>query len=192
MSLNPRHKSGRPVPSRKQTLAPISTRHNPFSILVRQLFQWYRNSLDTGTGVYYNIHDQRPDHNLDDNLYQTGSNTSRNVININNYRQTANLDRLSARNSGSHPSSLRPTRSRGLGSPNRLARIQLPTRRSIADRLQRTLSACIAFTLGPLLPDRQRPDTMGRSVSEHRSRSESLRRIREATLDTLNRGGGWR
>lgn len=190
MSLNPRHQSGRPIVYRKQTLAPISTRHNPLSTLHRRLFQWYRNSLDTGTSIYYNIHDPRPDNN--DNLYPNTSITSRNVINFDNYRQTASLERLSSRDSGTHPSALRSTRSGRLGSRHRVARIKLPTRRSLADWLQRTLSACIAFTLGPLLSDRQRPDTMEQSISEHRRRSESLRRIRETTLDSLDRGGGWR
>ena len=190
MSLNPRHKSGRPVPSRKQTLAPISTRHNPFSILVRQLFP--TTTRDTGTGVYYNIHDQRPDHNLDDNLYRNASITSRNVININNYRQTASLERLSARNSGSHPSTLRPTRSRRLGSRNSLAREQLSARRSLANRLQRTLPTRSSSPQWAVLSDWFRPDPVGQSISEHQSRSESLRRLRQTTLDTLNRGGGWR
>jgi hypothetical protein len=67
-----------------------------------------------------------------------------------------------------------------------MEREQLPTRRSFSDRLQRTLSACIAFTLGPVLSDRLRPESMGRSVSEHQSRSESLRRIRQTTLDSLD------
>ena len=190
MSLNPRHKSGRPILDRKQTLAPISTRHNPLSTLHRRLFHWYRNSLDTGTSIYYNIHEPRPDNN--DNLYPNTSIASRNVINFDNYRQTANLDRLSSRDRGTHPSTLRSTRSRGLGGRNRVAREQLSARRSLADWLQRTLSACIAFTLGPVLSDRQRPDTMGRSISEHKSRSESLRRIRQTTLDSLNDYGGWR
>ena len=182
MSLDPSHQSGRPVPFRKQTLAPISTRHNPFSILVRQLFP--TANRDTGKGIYYNIHDERPDNH--DNLYRNASITSRNVINFDNYRKTTSLERLSARNSGSHPSTLRPSRSGRLGGRDRMARGKLSARRSLANRLQRTLSACIAFTLGPLLPDRQRPDTMGQSIGEHRSRSESLRRIRETTLDTVD------
>ena len=183
MSLDPRHNSGRPIVYRKQTLAPISPRHNPFSILVRQLFP--TTTRNTGQGIFYNIHDQRPD-NLNDNLYRNASITSCNVINFDNYRKTTSLERMSARNSGSHPSTLRPSRSGRLGGRDRMARVKLSARRSLANRLQRTLSACIAFTLGPLLPDRQRPDTMGQSIGEHRSRSESLRRIRETTLDTVD------
>ena len=182
MSLNPRHKSGRPILDRKQTLAPISPRHNPLHILLCQLFP--SPTRDTGKGIYYNIHDQRPD---DDNSYRNASNRSRNVINFDDYRKTTSLERMSARDSGSHPSALRSSGSRRLGSRYRMARIQLPTRRSLADRLQRTLSACIAFTLGPLLSDRQRPEPMGRSISEHQSRSESLRRIRQTALDSLGR-----
>jgi hypothetical protein len=190
MSLNPRHKSGRPILDRKQTLAPISTRHNLHAVPIRQLFQWYRNSLDTGTSVYYNIHDPRPDN--DDNLYRNDSITSRNVINFDNYRKTANLERLSARNSGSHPSTLRPTRSRRLGSRNSLAREQLSARRRLTDRLQRTISTRSSSPRWAVLSDWFRPDPVGQSISEYQSRSESLRRIRETTLDTLNRGGGWR
>jgi hypothetical protein len=190
MSLNPRHTGGRPILDRKQTLAPISTRHNRFSVPIRWLFQSVRNNLDTGTSIYYNIHDPRPD--LDDNLYRNASITSRNVINFDDYRARTSSDRMSARNSGSHPSTLRPTRSRRLGSSDRMARIKLSARRSVTDRLQRTLSACIAFTLGPLLPDRFGSEQMERSVSEYRSRSESLRRIRQTTLDSLNNYGGWR
>ena len=187
MSLNPRHKSGRPVPSRKQTLAPISPRHNRFAVPIRRLFQYYRNKLDTGTSVHYNIHDPRPDNNLDDNLYRNASITSRNVINFDDYRQTANLERLSARNSGSHPSTLRPTRSRRLGSPDRMARVKLSARRSLTNRLQRTVPAGAPAPRWALLSDRLRPDTMGRSISEHQSRSESLRRLRQTALDSLDR-----
>lgn len=185
MSLTPSHKSGRPIVYRKQTLADSHSRHNPFSILLRQLFP--TDSRDTGKGIYYNIHEPRLDDHLDDNSYRNASNRSRNVINFTDYRQTANLERLSARDSGSHPSLLRSVRSRRLGSRNRMEREQLPTRRSLTDRLQRLISDCIAFTLGPLLPDRLRPDSMVRSVSEHQSRSESLRRIRQTTLDSLDR-----
>ena len=184
MSLNPRHKSGRPILDRKQTLAPISPRHNPFSILVRQLFP--TASRDTGKGIYYNIHDERPD-NLDDNLYRTASNTSRNVINFDDYRKTTSLDRMSARNSGSHPSSLRSTGSRRLGSPDRMAREQLSARRSLTDRLQRTVPAGAAAPRWAVLSDRLRSEPMGRSIGEHQSRSESLRRIRQTTLDSLDR-----
>jgi hypothetical protein len=182
MSLNPRHKSGRPILDRKQTLVPISTRHNPLSILVRQLFP--TANRDTGTGIYYNIHDPRPDNN--DNLYSNASVTSRNVVNFDDYRKTTSLDRLSARDSGSHPSLLRSSGSGRLGSPDRMARVKLSTRSRISDRLQRTLSACIAIALGPLLSDRLRSDPMGRSIGEHQSRSESLRRIRQEALDSLN------
>lgn len=190
MSLDPSHKSGRPIVYRKQTLALNSTRHNPLSILIRQLFP--TESRNTGKDIYYNIFDDRPDNNFNDNLYRNASNRSCNVINFTAYRQAASLERLSARDSGSHPSTFRSARSRRLGGRNRMEREQLPTRRSLSDFLQRNLSACIAFTLGPVLSDRQRPDTMGRSISEHKSRSESLRRIRQTTMDTLNRGGGWR
>ena len=183
MSLNPRHQSGRPILDRKQTIAPISTRHNPLHILVRQLFP--TATRDTGKGIYYNIFDQRPDN--DDNLYRNATITSLNVINFDDYRTRTSSERLSARNSGSHPSSLRSTGSRRLGSRNRLAREQLPARRSLTDRLQRTVSAGASATRWALLSDRLRPDTMGRSISEHQSRSESLRRLRETTLDSLNR-----
>lgn len=181
MSLDPRHQSGSPIPDRKQTLAPISTRHNPLYILVRQLFP--TKSRNTGKGIYYNIFEGRP---VDDNLYRSASNTPHNVINFDDYRRTLASDRLSARDSGTHPSSLRSARSRRLGRTDRMAREQLSTGRSLADRLQRTLSACITFTLGPLLSDRLRPDSMGRSVGEHQSRSESLRRIRETALESLD------
>ena len=190
MSLNPRHQSGRPILDRKQTLALISTRHNRFSVPIRWLFHYYRNSLDTGTSIYYNIHDPRPD--LDDNLYRNASITSRNVVNFDDYRKTANHDRLSARDSGSHPSTFRSSGSGRLGSRNRMARIKLSARRSLTDRLQGTLSACVAFTLGPLLPYRNGSEQMERSISEYRRRSESIRRIRETTLDSLNDHGGWR
>ena len=185
MSLTPCHQSGRPIPSRKQPLADSYSRHNPFSILVRQLFP--SASRNTGTGIYYNIFDDRPDNDDDRNLYRNATIASRNVINFYDYRTRTSSDRMSARDSGSHPSALRSSGSRRLGSPDRMARIQLPTRRSLTDRLQGTLSACIAFTLGPLLSDRQRPDTVERSIGEHQSRSESLRRIRQTTLDTLDR-----
>jgi len=182
MSLDPRHQSGRPILDRKQTLATSHPRHNPLRILLCQLFP--TANRDTGKGIYYNIHDPRPDNH--DNSYRNASNTSHNIINFNDYRKTTSLNRLSARDSGSHPSTLRSSRSRRLGSADRMARVKLSARRSVANRLQGTLSACIAFTLGPLLSDRFRSDTMGRSVSEHQSRSESLRRIRQTALDSLN------
>lgn len=185
MSLTPRHKSGRPILDRKQTLADSHSRHNPFSILLRQLFP--TDSRDTGKGIYYNIHEPRLDDHLDDNSYRNASNRSRNVINFDDYRKTTSLDRMSARDSGSHPSTLRSSGSRRLGSRNRMARVKLSTRRSLANRLQGTLSACITFALGPVLSDRQRPDTMVRSIGEHQSRSESLRRIRQEALDSLDR-----
>jgi len=179
MSLTPSHQSGRPIPDRKQTLADSYSRHNPFSILVRQLFP--SGSRNTGTGIYYNIFDDRPD-----NLYRNATIASRNVVNFDDYRTRTSSQRLSARDSGSHPSSLRSSGSGRLGCPDRMAREQLPERRRQPDRLQRTLSACIAIALGPLLSDRLRPDTMGRSIGEHQSRSESLRRIRQEALDSLN------
>ena len=182
MSLTPRHQSGRPILDRKQTLADSHSRHNPFSILLRQLFP--TANRDTGKGIYYNIHDPRPDN--DDNSYRNASITSRNVVNFDDYRTRTSSQRLSARDSGSHPSSLRSSGSGRLGSPDRMAREQLPERRRQPDRLQRTLSACIAIALGPLLSDRLRSDPMGRSIGEHQSRSESLRRIRQEALDSLN------
>jgi len=182
MSLDPRHQSGRPILDRKQTLADSYSRHNPLRILLCQLFP--SASRDTGTGIYYNIHDPRPDNH--DNSDQNGGITSRNVINFNDYWKTTSLDRMSARDSGSHPSLLRSSGSRRLGSADRMARVKLSARRSLSDRLQRIVSACIAFTLGPLLSDRLRSDTMGRSIGEHQSRSESLRRIRQTALDSLN------
>ena len=183
MSLTPRHLGGRPILDRKQTLATSQPRHNPFSILLCQLFP--SASRNTGTGIYYNIFDNRPDNY--DNLYRTASNTSSNVVNFDDYRKTRSLERMSARDSGSHPSALRSSGSRRLGSADRMARISMPTRSRQPDWLQRTLSTCIAITLGPLLPDRQQPDTMGRSISEHQSRSESLQRLRQTTLDSLDR-----
>ena len=183
MSLNPRHKSGRPILDRKQTLAPISTRHNPFPVPIRRLFP--TASRNTGSGIYYNIHDPRPDNN--DNLYRTASDRSGNVINFDDYRKTRSLDRMSARDSGSHPSSLRSSGSRRLGSPDRMERIKLSARRSLANRLQGTVSAGASATRWALLSDRLRPDPVGRSISEHQSRSESLRRLRETTLDSLDR-----
>ena len=188
MSLTPRHQSGRPILDRKQTLADSHSRHNPFSILLRQLFP--TANRDTGKGIYYNIHEPRLDDN--DNLYRNASVTSHNVVNFDDYRARTSSDRLSARDSGSHPSALRSSRSRRLGSADRMARIKLSARSRISDRLQRTLSACIAIALGPLLSDRFRSDPMGRSIGEHQSRSESLRRIRQTTLDSLNNYGGWR
>ena len=185
MSLDPSHQSGRPIVYRKQTLAPISPRHNPLHILICQLFP--TATRNTGQGIYYNIHDQRPDNHLDNNLYRNTSKTSHNIINFDDYRKTTSLERLSSRDSGSHPSALRSSGSRRLGSPDRMARIQLPARRRQSDRLQRLISACVTFTLGPVLSDRLRPDTMGRSISKYQSRSESLRRIRETTLDSLDR-----
>ena len=182
MSLTPRHQSGRPILDRKQTLADSHSRHNPFSILLRQLFP--TANRDTGKGIYYNIHEPRLDN--DDNSYRNASIASRNVVNFDDYRTRTSSQRLSARDSGSHPSSLRSSGSGRLGSPDRMAREQLPERRRQPDRLQRTLSACIAIALGPLLSDRLRPDTMGRSIGEHQSRSESLRRIRQEALDSLN------
>lgn len=184
MSLNPRHKSGRPIVYRKQTLAPISPRHNPFSILIRQLFP--TESRNTGKDIYYNIFDDRPDNNLNNNLYRNASNRSRNVINFTAYRQAASLERLSSRDSGSHPSTFRSARSRRLGSPNRMEREQLPTRRSLSDWLQGTIPDRVAVALGLVLEDRIDTRSMGRSVSEHKSRSESLRRIRQTTLDSLD------
>jgi len=183
MSLDPRHQSGRPILDRKQTLADSHSRHNPLRILLCQLFP--TANRDTGKGIYYNIHDPRPDNH--DNSYRNASNPSHNVINFNDYRKTISLDRLSARDSGSHPSTLRSSGSRRLGSRDRMARVKLSARRSQPDRLQRIVSACIAFTLGPLLSDRLRSEQMGRSIGEHQSRSESLRRIRQTTLDSLNR-----
>jgi hypothetical protein len=188
MSLTPRHPSGRPVPSRKQTLASISTRHNPLRILICQLFP--TESRDTGTGIYYNIHDPRPDNN--DNLYRNASITSRNVVNFDDYRKTTNLDRMSARDSGSHPSALRPSGSGRLGRPDRMARIKLSAERRQSDRLQRLISACVTSPRWAVLSDRFRPESMGRSICEHQSRSESLRRVRQTALDSLNDYGGWR
>jgi hypothetical protein len=95
---------------------------------------------------------------------------------------------MSARDSGSHPSALRSSGSGRLGSPNRMERIQLSARRSVTNRLQRTVSAGASAARWAVLSDRFRPDTMGRSVSEHQSRSESLRRIRQTALDSLNNG----
>ena len=184
MSLNPRHQSGRPILDRKQTLADSHSRHNPFSILLRQLFP--TANRDTGKGIYYNIHEPRPDNNLDDNSDSTASNTSRNVVNFDDYRKATSLDRLSARDSGSHPSVFRSSGSRRLGSPDRMAREQLSARRSLTNRLQGTVSAGASAARWALLSDRLRPDTMGRSIGEHQSRSESLRRIRQTALDSLN------
>lgn len=183
MSLTPSHQSGRPVPSRKQPLADSYSRHNPFSILVRQLFP--SASRNTGEGIYYNIFDQRPDNN--DNLYRTASDRSRNVINFDDYRTRTSSERLSARDSGTHPSLLRSSGSRRLGRRYRMAREQLSARRSLANRLQGTLSARIAITRRSVLSDRFHSDPVGRSISEHQSRSESLRRLRQTTLDSLNR-----
>ena len=186
MSLNPRHQSGRPILDRKQTLAPISTRHNRFSVPIRWLFHYYRNSLDTGTSIYYNIHDPRPDNNVDDNSYRTASITSRNVINFDDYRARTSSDRMSARDSGTHPSALRSSGSGRLGSADRMARIKLSARRSVTNKLQGPVSAGASVARWALLSDRLRPDTMGRSIGEHQSRSESLRRIRQEALDSLN------
>ena len=183
MSLDPRHNSGRPIVYRKQTLAPISPRHNPLRILLRQLFP--TANRDTGKGIYYNIHDNRPD-DLYDNSYRNASNRSHNIINFDNYRKTTSLERLSARNSGSHPSALRPTRSRRLGGSDRMERVKLSARRSLANFLQGPLPTRSALTQRSVLSDRFRSEPMGRSVSEHQSRSESLRRIRQTTLDTLD------
>ena len=184
MSLTPRHQSGRPILDRKQTLADSHSRHNPFRIILCQLFP--TANRDTGKGIYYNIHEPRLDNNLDDNSDSNASIASRNVVNFDDYRKTTSLDRLSARDSGSHPSALRSSRSGRLGSPDRMARIKLSARSRVSDRLQRIVSACIAFALGPLLSDRLRSDPMGRSIGEHQSRSESLRRIRQEALDSLN------
>ena len=183
MSLTPSHQSGRPILDRKQTLAPISTRHNPLHILLCQLFP--TATRDTGSGIYYNIFDERPDN--DDNLYRTASDRSRNVINFDDYRTRTSSERLSARDSGSHPSLLRSSGSRRLGRRYRMAREQLSARRSLANRLQGTLSARIAITRRSVLSDRFHSDPVGRSISEHQSRSESLRRVRQTTLDSLNR-----
>ena len=186
MSLTPRHQSGSPVPSRKQTLADSYSLHNPFSILVRQLFP--SASRNTGEGIYYNIHEARPDNDLDDdrNLYRNTTITYRNVINFDDYRTRTSSQRMSARDSGSHPSALRSSGSRRLGRPDRMAREQLSARRRLARILFWNLPVGASLTLGPLLSDRLRPDTMGRSISEHQSRSESLRRIRQEALDSLN------
>jgi hypothetical protein len=185
MSLTPRHLGGRPVPSRKQTLADSYPRHKPLSILLRQMFP--TATRDTGKGIYYNIFDNRPDDNLDDNSYRNASNRSRNVINFDDYRARTSSDRMSARDSGSHPSALRSSGSGRLGRTDRMARVKLSARRSLANRLQRTVSAGASAARWALLSDRLRPDTMGRSVSEHQSRSESLRRIRQTTLESLDR-----
>jgi hypothetical protein len=190
MSLDPSHQSGRPVPSRKQTVAPISTRHNPLRILICQLFP--SATRDTGKGIYYNIFNDGSDNNFDDNPYRTASHTSDNVINFDDYRAHTSSQRLSARDTGSHPSTLRSPGSRRLGSADRMARESLPTERRQSDRLQRLISACVTSPRWAVLSDRFRSDTMGRSISEHQSRSESLRRIRQATLDSLNDYGGWR
>ena len=183
MSLTPRHQSGRPVPSRKQTLADSHSRHNPLRILLCQLFP--TANRDTGKGIYYNIFDNRPDEI--DNSDRNASITSRNVINFDDYRKTTSLDRMSARDSGSHPSALRSSGSGRLGRPDRMARIKLSARRSVTNRLQGPVPVGASSPRWAVLSDRLRPDTMGRSVSEHQSRSESLRRIRQTTLDSLDR-----
>ena len=185
MSLTPRHQSGRPVPSRKQPLADSYSRHNPFSILVRQLFP--SGSRNTGEGIYYNIFDDRPDNDLD-NLYRNATIAYRNVINFDDYRSRTSSQRMSARDSGSHPSALRSSGSRRLGSPDRMAREQLPTRRSQPDRLLFTDAA-----RSPSPSRTLRSSWISRLVrkpiqpgSQHQSSSLALQRLRETTLDSLN------
>ena len=178
MSLTPRHPSGRPIVDRKQTLATSQPRHNPFRVLLCQLFP--SASRNTGTGIYYNIHD-------DHNLYPNGGNRSRNVVNFDDYRTHTSSQRLSARDSGSHPSTLRSSRSRRLGRRYRMARIKLPTRRSLSGLLFWCLPARSSSPRRSVLSDRLHSDPVGRSISEHQSRSESLRRIRQEALDSLNR-----
>jgi hypothetical protein len=186
MSLNPRHQSGRPILDRKQTLADSHSRHNPFSILLRQLFP--TANRDTGKGIYYNIHEPRPDNNLDDNSDSTASNTSRNVVNFDDYRKATSLNRLSARDSGSHPSVFRSSGSRRLGSRNRMARISMSARSRLTDGLlfaDATRSPSASRTLRSSWISRlvRKPIQPG---SKHQSSSLALRRIREATLDSLN------
>jgi len=184
MSLDPRHQSGRPILDRKQTLADSYSRHNPLRILLCQLFP--TATRDTGKGIYYNIHDPRPDNH--DNSYRNASITSPNVINFDDYRKTTSLDRLSARDTGSHPSLLRSSRSRRLGSPDRMARIQLSTRRSLSERMFQCHadgSSSASRTLRSSRISRlvRKPIQPG---SEHQSSSLALQRIRQTTLDSLN------
>jgi len=184
MSLDPRHQSGRPILDRKQTLADSHSRHNPFSILLCQLFP--TANRDTGKGIYYNIHDPRPDNN--NNSDQNGGITSRNVINFNDYRKTTSLDRLSARDSGSHPSLLRSSGSRRLGSADRMARISMSARSRLKNGV-----LFAAATRSPSASRTLRSSRISRLVrkpiqpgSEHQSRSLALQRIRQTALDSLN------
>ena len=184
MSLTPRHQSGRPILDRKQTLADSHSRHNPFRIILCQLFP--TANRDTGKGIYYNIHDPRPDN--DDNSYRNASIASRNVVNFDDYRKTTSLDRLSARDSGSHPSALRSSRSGRLGSPDRMARIKLSARSRVSDRLlfaDATRSPSASRTLRSSWISRlvRKPIQPG---SKHQSSSLALRRIRQEALDSLN------
>jgi len=184
MSLDPRHQSGRPVPSRKQTLADSYSRHNPLRILLCQLFP--TATRDTGNGIYYNIHDRRPDNH--DNSYRNASNTSHNVINFDDYRKTTNHDRMSARDSGSHPSALRSARSRRLGRTDRMARVKLSARRSVSERMFQCHadgSSSASRTLRSSRISRlvRKPIQPG---SEHQSSSLALQRIRQTALDSLN------
>jgi len=184
MSLDPRHQSGRPILDRKQTLATSHPRHNPLRILLCQLFP--TATRDTGKGIYYNIHDPRPDNH--DNLYPTASITSRNVINFDDYRARTSSDRMSARDTGSHPSLLRSSRSRRLGSRNSMARVKLSARRSVANGV---LFAAATRSPSPSRTIRssrisglvRKPIQPG---SEHKSSSLALQRIRQTALDSLN------
>jgi len=181
MSLTPSHQSGRPIPDRKQTLADSYSRHNPFSILVRQLFP--SGSRNTGTGIYYNIFDDRPD-----NLYRNATIASRNVVNFDDYRTRTSSQRLSARDSGSHPSSLRSSGSGRLGSPDRMARISMSARSRLTDGLlfaDATRSPSASRTLRSSWISRlvRKPIQPG---SKHQSSSLALRRIRQEALDSLN------
>jgi hypothetical protein len=192
MSLDPRHQSGRPILDRKQTLADSHSRHNPFSILLRQLFP--TANRDTGKGIYYNIFDPRLDNNLDDNSDSNASNRSRNVINFDDYRARTSSDRMSARDSGSHPSALRSSGIGRLGSPDRMARISMPARSRLKNGV-----LFAAATRSPSASRTLRSSRISRLVrkpiqpgSEHQSSSLALQRIRKTTLDSLNDHGGWR
>jgi len=142
--------------------------------------------------VSYTVDGGTDNDNFDDNLCRTGSVTSHNVINFNDHWNAKRLQRLSARNSNAHPSTFRSVGRRRLGGRDRMARIELSTRRSFTDWLQGTIPDRVAVTLGLVLEDRIDTRSMGRPASEHQSRSESVRRIRQTTLDSINNNGGKR
>ena len=173
-----------PIPERKIALDnQMHQRRSIASWIVSGLHE-PRNTVD---GRIDNHLDGTIDNNVDDNLCRTGSDSSHNVINFNDRWNAKRLERLSSGDRNAHPSTFRSDGRRRLGGSDRMARIKLSTRRSFTDRLQRLVPDRLAVALGLVLEDRIDTRSMGRSISEYQSGSESLRRIRQTALDSLDR-----